>query len=88
MDFEDDFDDLDQILSNLPSEENVKNDEDSADELLDILMEEETPDKVKDKTNSDPGENDDSNDEGEDQGLFLYFIRNSNKKRCTGICQE
>ena len=82
MDFDDDLDDLDEILSNLPSENTVKNEEeDSADELLDILMEEQGDNKSKpekDERNShfSESEGDDASvDDGEDQGLFVFICR-------------
>lgn len=70
MDFEDDFDDLDQILSNLPSGENLDKDEDSADELLDILMDEDATDTG---VKNEPEET--SCSDSDEEGWYLFFIK-------------
>ena len=81
MDFDDDLDDLDKILSNLPSENaGEKEEEDSADELLDILMEKQgdnnKPKYEQDEPNLIMGDSDDdgSIDDEEEQGLFLFVF--------------
>jgi len=79
MDFNDD--DLDQILSNLPSED--AKEEDSADELLDILMESPPSKKHKLSTecNNDSVGNFDSDDDDEEKGIYYvyYFLCNNFK---------